>query len=294
MSFVRLKRRRGRAYGYLVENHWDASAGQPRQRVLKYLGPADEIHLSDLPKAARTPSLAARLRSAAESSDVRRTAALEELRATLCEALVAGDFPRARGAALRAMRQVGVDRLYGELIPQVFTEIGRRWASGTLSVSREHLASGVVARVVEQINARYRLPSTGHREVVLCTPEGETHTLALQLAEGLLRQKGFSPLNLGASAPTASTLEFIAERRPVAAFISATLPVSLGAARTLALRIHRRTPETRVVLGGQAVRPDSLRPPDEGFECVVGSLPAFLDGWKPGAPRPSTKKVARP
>jgi methanogenic corrinoid protein MtbC1 len=294
MPFVRLKRRRGRAYGYLVENRWDPKAGQPRQRVLRYLGPAEQIRIADLPRAVRTTALAGRLQRAAESADVRRAATVDELRYAFREALVAGDFPRARGAALRAVREVGVGGLYGEVIPEVFAEIGRRWAAGSLSVSREHLASAVAARVVEQVNARYRLPMPARPEVVLCVPEGETHTLGLQLAEGLLRQKGFAPLNIGASAPSASTLAFVVERRPVAALISVTLPDLLGAARTLALQIRRRLPGVQVVVGGQGVPPNPPRAADEQLEYVSETLPTFFERWAPGTLGPSKRAASVP
>lgn len=42
MSFVRTKTIRGRKYQYLVESVWDPVKKQPRQRVVKYLGPVDE------------------------------------------------------------------------------------------------------------------------------------------------------------------------------------------------------------------------------------------------------------
>ena len=282
MPFVRFKQRAGRAYAYLVENRWDPAFGQPRQRVLRYLGPADRLHLADLPKAVRTPALTSRLKRASESADARRASVLNDLRKALGEALTAGDYARARGAALRAVREVGIAGLYGELVPQVFAEIGRRWAEGSLSVSQEHLASGVAARVVEQINARYPLSAPARHEVVLCVPEGEAHTLALHLAEGLLRQSGYLPLNLGASAPMASVLAFIADRPPVAVFISVTSPALLGTARTLALRIRRRWPEVRVVLGGQGLGSSSVATTDPAIECVSESLPAFLARWSPG------------
>ncbi len=291
MPFVRLKRRRGRAYGYLVENRWDPIVGQPRQRVLRYLGPADGIRLSDLPKAVRTPALAARLKHATETANARREAAVDDLRHALSEALAAGDFPRARGAALRAVREVGVGGLYGGLIPQVFAEIGRRWAEGSFSVSQEHLATGVADRVVEHVNARYRLPFRARGEVVLCVPEGETHTLGLHLAEGLLRQKGYAPLNIGSTAPLSSVLAFVAERQPVAAFISVTSASYLGAARTLALQIRRRSPQVRVILGGQGIRSSPSREPDAGIDCITDPLPTFLEGWSPDRPLRSGRRA---
>jgi MerR family transcriptional regulator, light-induced transcriptional regulator len=279
VPFVRLKRRRGRAYGYLVENHWVAKAGQPRQHVLQYLGPADQIRLGDLPKEVRTVALATRLRQASESAEVRRATAREDLRRELRDALLAGHFPRARGTALRALRELGIAVLYGELIPEVFKDIGERWAEGSLSISREHLASGVAARVVEYVNTRIRPITPTSREVVLCVPEGENHTLALQLAEGLLLQKGLTPLNVGASAPLSSTLSFVRERQPAAALISVTVPSLLGSARTLALQIRRRAPGIPVFVGGQAVRSNPARASEEGIEFVPDSLPTFLKRW---------------
>jgi methanogenic corrinoid protein MtbC1 len=294
MPFVRFKRRRSRTYGYLVENRWVAKAGQPRQHVLRYLGPADQIRLSELPKAVRTPALSARLKQATESAEARRTAAFRNFHEELRESLRSGNFPKARGTALRALREIGLGQLYGELIPEVFKDIGERWAAGSLSISQEHLASGLAARIVEHVNTRVRPVASLGQEVVLCVPEGESHALALQLGEGLLLQRGFTPLNVGASAPLSSTLSFVREREPVAVFVSVTVPSNLGAARTLALQVRRRAPGVSVIIGGQAVLSRPERAPEDGIEYVPDSLSSFLERWSPqGAPR-SRKRVARP
>ncbi len=42
MTFVRTKTIRGRKYQYLVKSEWDPEKKQPRQRVVRYLGPVDE------------------------------------------------------------------------------------------------------------------------------------------------------------------------------------------------------------------------------------------------------------
>jgi methanogenic corrinoid protein MtbC1 len=279
MTFVRFKRRRGIPYGYLVENRWDPKAGQPRQRVLQYLGPASSIQLSALPKVARTPALIARIKEASDSAEARRASRLATLKANLTESLTKGDFPTARVSAMRALREIGVNGLYGELLPQVFFDIGKRWADGSLSVSQEHLASGMAVRIVEQVNSRQQPTTSTNKEVVLCVPDGESHTLGLLLAEGLLLKMGIVPVNIASSAPSTSTLLFVTERRPTAVFISLTNAALITDATRLALQIRRRTPGTQVIIGGQGVRSAPTRIPYEGVSYVTEPFPTFLRRW---------------
>lgn len=58
MAFVRLKQRKGRTYAYWCESYRDPASGQPRQRVLRYLG---VVPTGRAPLAAAGPHSSARV-----------------------------------------------------------------------------------------------------------------------------------------------------------------------------------------------------------------------------------------
>jgi len=279
MAFLRVKKAGNRMYAYLVESRWDSAAGHPRQRVIAYLGRADRITIESVPALYRTPSVLRTLDTlvASERARVRIGAAGQSTR--FVEALLAGDRPAARTLARRATREMGPEGFISEIFVPSLHEIGRRFAHREISISAEHLATGVAATVLTEVNTALPEVARDAPEVVLCVPEGETHTLALQIAEGLLRRKGYRTLNVGGSAPTTSVLEFVRARRPRAVLVSVTMPDRLEPGWRLARRLLRDAPGMRVAIGGQGT--SSLRPEAhlDGVDIVRGAVEEYLHDW---------------
>ena len=279
MTFLRVKSTRDREYLYLVETRWDRTRGHPRQRVLQYLGPLERVRADDIPAPHLTPKVRASLARLQEDQRVRRAPAERAITDAFLSALLAGDVRNARAAARKAIRASGLDGFYGRTLPEAFRRIGDGWEAGRFSVPQEHLATAAAVRVIEHLTNALPPPAPGAPEVLLAVPEGETHALALALAEGLLLQRGFRPLNLAGTAPASAVVEFARERRPSAVLISVTGPRLLGSARTLAAQIMAASPGSHVAIGGQAVAVLPRGAPGSGVEIVTTTLPRFLSDW---------------
>jgi len=279
MAFLRVKRSAGRVYAYVVESQWEAATGRPRQRVLAYLGRLDRVRPEALPERYRTPAIlrALELRGAAERARRRSGAAGDG--AQFLAALLAGDRAGARSRGRRAIRELGPEGFYSEVLVPALHEIGRRFAHREITISTEHLATGIAAGVLTELNARLPEVSSEAPEVVLCVPEGESHTVPLQIAEGLLRRKGYRTLNVAGSAPSHSIVEFVRARQPAAVLISVTLPDRFEPARRLGRLLTREVPGTRVVLGGQGTVSFPSHAPEDGSGVVRDSIESYLDRW---------------
>jgi methanogenic corrinoid protein MtbC1 len=274
-----VKKVRGRPYGYLVENRWDPKRGQARQRVVRYLGRLDRVDLGSIPKEHRTPAVVAALERGARAERSRRASLAEGLRPELAAALVAADRPRARRLVRSGVRSVGLGPFLSEVLAGAMHDIGEGWSSGRLSVSDEHLATGIAESLLAELNAAARAASPGGPEVVLCVPDGEQHTLALLVAEGLLLEKGYRPVNVGSSAPARSTVEFVRTRRPAGVLISVTHTSRLDPARAMARQMLRDRPALRVAIGGQAIGAARPGRAVTGVDEVAGPMPAYLAAW---------------
>jgi methanogenic corrinoid protein MtbC1 len=287
MAYLRMKQARGRSYAYLVESRWDRATGQPKQRVLAYLGRLDRLRPGAIPLRYRTPAnlRALEARVSAERGRLERGAAGEGAR--FVRALLDGDRSGARRLSRAVIRDLGAEAFYSALLVPSFEEIGRRVADGRLSVSGEHLATGLASGILVEMNAAVPDASPGSPEVVLCLPEGESHAMALLIAEGILRQKGYRTLNVAGSAPNRSVVEFVRVRRPVAALISVTLPDRLTAARRLARQLCLGAPGIRVAIGGRATVALAAGTHGHGSEIVRGPVEEFLRTW-PDAAAPSS------
>lgn len=284
MAFLRIKRAGGHPYAYLVENSWDARSGQSRQRVLAYLGRLDRVRTDQIPAAHRTPEVLRALESKQAMERDRQQAATERLRERFLAALLRGDPVSLGTLARSAMHDLGEEAFLYEVLVEVMHDLGRRWSRGEVSISQEHLASGVAAGLMTQLNASLRSKVRAGPEVVVCVPEGEYHTLPLLLMERPLLERGYRIVNIGASAPTRSILEFVRDRRPYATLISVTQPECFEAARALARQLHRELPGLRVAIGGHAVETTTADGVGEGVELVRRPMRDYLGEW----PSPGT------
>jgi len=279
MVFLRVKRVRGRPYAYLVENVWHPASGQPRQRVLSYLGRLDRVRPEQLPGEHRTPEILRALTERQGAEKARLRTAADRHRAQLTDVLLRGDAGRARAVARAAMRELGEEEFLHQVLSGTMRDVGRRWSEGTATISQEHLATSIVASFLSRLNGPLRSKVSTGPEVVVCVPEGEYHTLPLLLAERPLLEKGYRVVNIGPSAPSESTAAFVRARAPFAVLISVTQPACLESARALARRLRRDLPEIRIAIGGQAVERSPLAAEIRGVDLCRGSLDQYLAAW---------------
>ncbi len=293
MAFLRVKQRRGRTYAYLVASEWDRGTGRPRQKVIQYLGPVDRLRTDRIPEAHRTAPVLASIERLREESAGRQRAAADAPREGFLRAILAGDRVAAGWIGRAAHRNLGLSGLFHLVIAPAMEQVGADWEAGRLSVSQEHLATQVATEIVQEANSRIRIPASGG-EVVLCVPEGETHILALKMAEGLLRARGLVPVNVTGSAPASSVVSFVQQRRPAAVFVSVTGEECLPKARQLLGALRSRCPATPAFVGGRAV---AAVPPGTfaaGVEEVRESLGSFLDHRPDGGLAPLAVRASNP
>jgi methanogenic corrinoid protein MtbC1 len=283
VAFLRVKRAGGRVYAYLVESHWDSAARHPRQRVIAYLGRLDRARAESVPAKYRTPPLLRALDARVSAERARLRSGTVDQCARFVERLLAGDRAGARIVARRTIHAMGAETFYSEILVPALHEIGRRYAARQISISTEHLATGIASAVLAEVNAAMKEAPPGSPEVVLCLPEGEDHTLALQVAEGLLRRMGYRTLNVAGSAPADSVAEFVRARHPAAVLISVTMPDRLEPGRRLSRRLLRETPGLRVAIGGQGTSALPAGAHPDGVDLVRGTVEEYLDGWPAAA-----------
>lgn len=273
MAFLRIKRIRGRDYAYLVESRWDAERRTSRQVTLQYVGHADRVRLEDIPLEYRDDRVKAFVLQHSSKAEDRRQQIVADFRGRLLTALVAGDRMKTVHVADEAHRALGLDAFYVEVLTPSMRTIGDLWKKDELTVSMEHLASNIVGDLVDALNARVRLTHDPRGTAVLCTPQGEMHSLAAKVLEGLLLQRGYRAWNIAASAPTQSIVDFIASKKPDLVLVSLTIPQYLPALRRLLQAMQTRKIRSKVLVGGQATR--SLSREDLPADAVVvpdGSL----------------------
>jgi methanogenic corrinoid protein MtbC1 len=276
MAFLRVKRIRGRDYAYLVESKWDPERRTSRQATIKYVGPVNEVRLEDVPPEYRDERVKAFILRHAADADKRRHDVVSDLRERLLHALIAGDRVKTSMLAEEARTVVGLDLFYVEILTPSMHAIGDMWKKGELTVSMEHLASNIIGELLDSLNGRVRVTRKPRGTAILCTPQGEMHSLAAKVLEGLLLERGYRSWNIAASAPTDSIVDFITAKRPDLVLVSLTIPQYLPSLKRLLNSVRDRKVHARVLVGGQGLR--SLASEDLSKEVILvpdGSLEAL-------------------
>ncbi len=141
-----------------------------------------------------------------------------------------------------------------EIIAPALWLVGELWERGEITVADEHLATEISMRVLalEHETRRVARRRQGYR-VMLATPSGEHHVVALRMLGGLLRQAGYETLMLGPDVPAESLAA--AARRHGADVICLSVTMAGGSDRALLslYEVQELVPSTGFVIGGRAL-----------------------------------------
>ena len=112
-----------------------------------------------------------------------------------------------------------------EIIAPALWLVGRLWARGEISIADEHLATNISLRVLAlQREATRTVRGRRGSTALLAAPEGEMHTVALQMIANLLRDAGYTVLMLGPDVPLDALAESAARHEPQVVCMTATMP----------------------------------------------------------------------
>jgi methanogenic corrinoid protein MtbC1 len=156
-----------------------------------------------------------------------------------------------RGALAAKLTTAEID---DEIIAPALWLIGDLWQRGEITIAHEHLATEISTRMLA-------LQREGHRvvrarasyRVLLATPSGEHHVVALRMTGELLRETGCQVLMLGPDVPADALAAAARDHKPHVICLSSTIP---GGADQLLIAMHevqREFPSAGFVIGGRAV-----------------------------------------
>jgi MerR family transcriptional regulator, light-induced transcriptional regulator len=171
------------------------------------------------------------------------------------DALLSGDEPGAEVAIREAMdaglRTAQIDDV---IIAPALWMVGELWERGEISVADEHLATEISLRVLAlQREAQRTSDARGTRKILLATPAGELHVVALRMVANLLADAGYAVVMLGPDVPTDALVAAAGRHRPDVICLSSTMP--RGAAQVLIAldAMAHLSSVSGFVLGGSAL-----------------------------------------
>jgi MerR family transcriptional regulator, light-induced transcriptional regulator len=178
----------------------------------------------------------------------------------IAEAYVIAAIEGDRVEALRVLRVDGIDaghsisQLYLGVIQVAQYRIGQLWADGEITVSQEHLATGISQLAIAQL---YTMMSRGVDRgpcvVLTCVP-GENHDMGPRILADFYEMAGFDVRFLGADIPLEDILHATERFNADIVALSTTMTYNIPAFRETVLALRSRFGEKLLIAaGGQAL-----------------------------------------
>ena len=289
MVFIRDKKVKGHSYAYLVRNVWDNRKGTVRQEIVKYLGRSSKVAIEDIPiEFQKDPKVISFI--ACHSSDAEKMELT--MKEKMLELLMRNDTKLLVDIFETYSQFFGLVKFYERLLAPVMYKVGEMWEAGRLNVATEHVCSNAAHTLVKIINERVSRNSVGNRKtlkILICTPEGEYHSLGCMVIESFLRSKGYSVSNIAPSVPSDSVIAFASKYNPDLIMISMTLADNIGSANKLINKIlESRISVSHILVGGIGIESIKMKDQKNGLKKVY-----FLKGTKLSGILPSIKEVTK-
>jgi methanogenic corrinoid protein MtbC1 len=289
LVFIRDKKVKGHSYAYLVRNVWDNKNGRVRQEIVKYLGRSSTVALEDIPKEfQKDPNVVTFI--ACHSSDTGKKESI--IKEKMLELLIRNDINSLVGIFDRYSQFFGLVKFYERLLTPVMYKVGELWKTGKLNVATEHVCSNAAHSLVKIINDRFSgnpVANSKALKILICTPEGEYHSLGCMVIESFLRSKGFSVFNIAPSVPSDAIIAFAGKFNPDLIMISITLDENIGAVNKLINKIFEsRIRVPPILVGGTGIESITIKSQNDKLKKVK-----FLKGIKLSGILPSIREATK-
>lgn len=289
MVFIRDKKVKGHSYAYLVRNVWDNKNGRVRQEIVKYLGRSSKVSLEDIPKEfQKDPNVVTFI--AFHSSDAEKMEYI--MKEEMLELLIRNDINSLVNIFERYSQFFGLLKFYERLLAPVMYKVGELWKTGRLDVATEHVCSNAAHTLVKIINERVSrnpIPNRKTFKILICTPEGEYHSLGCMVIESFLRSKGYSVSNIAPSVPSDAIISFAGKFNPDLIMISITLGDNIGATNKLINKIlESKMSVPPILVGGIGIESLTIKNQNDTLNKIK-----YLKGVKLSGILQSIKEVTK-
>jgi methanogenic corrinoid protein MtbC1 len=162
---------------------------------------------------------------------------VSELGRAYAAAVLAGDEVAAELVIRDALEAgLSVAEVDERIIAQALWLVGELWERGEISVADEHLATEITVRVLAlEREARRVARGRPAHLIMLATPAGEQHVVALRMVANLLVDAGYDVMMIGADVPAQALASMAGRHRPDVICLSGTMP---GSGDRMLMTIH--------------------------------------------------------
>ena len=207
---------------------------------------------------------------------------VEKISRAYAEALLSGDEVAAEVAIREALAaRLSSAEIDEQIIAPALWLIGELWQRHEITVAEEHIATEISLRTLALQREALRLQG-GRREhlVMLASPSGELHVVALKMADNLLREAGYDAVMVGADVPAQALATAARRYRPDVLCLSSTMAGGTDQVLLTIYEVQQACPAAAYIVGGRGVtsrvHPGSGIAVCERVSDVVGAVDALI------------------
>jgi len=256
MVYIRVKKVKNINYAYIVESRWNKEKRTSQQITRQYLGPLSHININKIPEEYRNESTIIKFLSSRNLNFEKSNELNRSLQNNLVEKLKIYEIRDLVKLYTDYRSAYSLLDFYEKLLIPVLHLIGKLWADGELDVATEHVCSNATITLIDLINqknSKITKNSLSNRLIIVCTPEGELHSIGCKIIESLLLEKGYNVYNITSPLPTNSIESYLNNTNPHLVLISVTLEENINSAIRLVQEI-RKSLNVSIIVGGNALK----------------------------------------
>jgi methanogenic corrinoid protein MtbC1 len=266
LVYIRIKKVKNINYAYLVESKWNKEKRTSQQITRQYLGPLAQININKIPEEYRNESTIIKFLDSHDLNFGKSSELNKSLQDTLFEKLKNYELDDLINIYNEYTKSVySLLDFYEKILIPVLYKIGDQWAKGEIDVATEHVCSNVAITLIDLINLQNlnkkiskssssTSSTSTHKSIILCTPEGELHSIACKIIESLLLEKGYDVYNITSPLPTNSIESYYLDNiNPNIIVISVTLKENINSSIRFVQQI-RQSFNIPIIIGGNAIK----------------------------------------
>ena len=263
MVYIRIKKVKNINYAYLVESKWNKEKRTSQQITRQYLGPLAQININKIPEEYRNESTIIKFLDSHDLNFEKSNELNKSLQDTLFEKLKNYELDDLINIYNKYTKSVySLLDFYEKILIPVLYKIGDQWAKEEIDVATEHVCSNAAITLIDLINlqnlnkkiSKSSSSTSTHKSIILCTPEGELHSIACKIIESLLLEKGYDVYNITSPLPTNSIESYYLDKiNSSIIIISVTLKENINSSIRCVQQI-RQSFNIPIIIGGNAIK----------------------------------------
>lgn len=146
---------------------------------------------------------------------------------------------------------------YEKIIKPSMYRVGDLWEKNQITVADEHLATATLKYLLATLFTHQEVLENQPKALLFCI-EGEHHSLGLELANEVFKEKQWNTRYLGSNVPVKDALDFISAWEPHAIGISIGMTTELTRLKECIEEIRAHHQEIEILVGGRLISNYSL------------------------------------